>query len=487
MNRFSNFKILGKSTDINTRNLSYNETFIVSYKRNIKNANNPDLRKKVFEAYSYFRNNFPKASAPTGEVAIICKEIINLFFSKNIYMMRESFANITDSQLYGLSVKVKDLFKRMTGINNTVLCFDKNGNSEPIKVFLDIAYDYLDEQKFNPDPLAFKIENGFFKFSNNPERINLTIIINFDYIKTLINKHYTTTDLDPLNPEAFENSYTFSNNYYLKINDIIDRFWKDLLGAFTLAIYKDRYREAIMAKIYTYFYLLEDERKKNYQLFFAKNKEEFLLFLSLYKDFIKKSQLEVNWIYPNLHEIMKWKFFKDVDFTDVSPIDFYNALFEPTQIELSTLRAKLRVYQTLDPETNYTHLDGIIDDLNMTYNDDTTNLAVSVLLVKRLLPVIIFVETFINEGNKYIELKNFINKFEFPISQIEARANYNVISKGLLPLINNIKKDKALISNSRTILVSPKLLSNTMKLISNTDDETLYYWSNSDEEPVTVV
>ena len=481
MNRFSNLTILGKSTDINFRSLSFSDKFLQDYQRNIKNINNTKIRKKVFEAYSQFRNNFPKAEAPTGEIQTVCKEIINTFFHKSTTIMRENFASITDSKLESLAIKVKDIFKRMMGVDNTVVCFDKSETSQPIKVFLDVSYNYEDMNKLTPDPLAFKIENGFFKFLNQLDRIHITIIINFEYIRNLINKNYITTDLDTSNPSDFEESYRFGNNFYLKINDIINRFWKDFLGAFTLALYKDRYREAMYAKIYGYLYLINEDKKRNFQLFYCKTKEEFLNFVSLYRPIIENLQLNpelrkqiANWIYPDISYMTQWDFFEGVELNKVSPIDLYIALFEPLQIEISTLRAKLRIYQTLDPETSYTHLDGNLDDLNHVYKDETTNLVVSSILLKRLTPIIIFTEIFLNKSAKFIELTNIINKFTIYTTKLKNYASYSMVTKSLVNLIENIELDKKLLSSSRSILISSKLVIDTcdiMQRIKNNDIE----------------
>lgn len=482
MNRLSNIKISGQETDINFRSLSYDESFNANYNRNIKNANNNDIRKKVFEAYSQLRSNFPKGENPAGEVQTLCRQIINAFYDSNRTNMTANFNTIPDVKLEALAIKTKDLFKRLMGIGNVVLCFDKSQVEQPIKIFFDVVYNYQDMNSMSPDPLAFRIDNGFFRFISNNDKINLTVIINLEYIRNLMNKNYTLGELDPKNPEPYELEYQFSSNYYLKINDIVNRFWRDFLGAFTLALYKDRYREATMATIYAYFYLLNEEKKSGYQLFYANNRDEFLNFLSTYRPFVQnmglcadwKTNKKEGWNYPNIEEFIGLNhWYRNVDFCGVNPIDLYNALFEPLQIEISTLIAKLRIYQTLDAATPYAHLDPRLDDLNMNYMDDTTNLTVSCVLLKRLVPFIIFTEMFINDGSKYIELRNFLDRLNSRLIHLKSLVTYSIVTKCLTSVLENVEKDRVLVQNTRSMIVSKELLLRLVSRLAGLKDEEI--------------
>lgn len=478
MNRFSNISYLGHASDMTFRNLSHNDNGFIQLMRELKSPNSENLRKKIFSAYASFRINFPNNESPSGDMQTFCKTIIEHFYNFNFDKMQANFNEISESQLESISLKTKNILNRLLGVTS-ILCFDESESTEPIKIFFDVKYNYYDFNKLDFDPLEFKIENGFFKFTNHPERINLTIILNTSYLKQLFSSNIEMVEYDPLNPEKSNFEMSIENKFNFKINNAVNKFWRDFLSSFTLSLYKDRYREMFYSQIYAYFYLLFEEKDRNYRLLYASTAEEFRNFFSFYQKFfdkmyltkfMNKSEKEYGWFEIDLNycfDLFERKY------TDLSPIEVYNALFEICHLEVNTLRVKLGIHQKLEPSTIYSDLDSTISDLNKSYKSDITNLTVTTLLYKRLIPIIVCTEFFFNKGKKHIEVKNLLSKFITKISNLRSFSQYNLITNELEALLDNIDKDVKLFTKSRLLTTSFKMLEKLCRNLAYSDNEAL--------------
>lgn len=464
-------KFLGKESDISFRNLTQKEEFISStFYKTYKTPSSNFLRLKLFSAYRKFNNTYPNSPIPSGEIRNLCSTIINSFYNNNRITMSSNFDNMPQNRLEEISYRCKDILKRMFNTNNVILTFDQSQTDNPIKVFLDTVYESYDD--LVKDPLNFSMNNNFYVFEK-PKNVFISIIISVEYIRKLFNTNYSSVS-SLINQIENDDSgitmknnqqYTFGSDFYLQIDKIVDRFWKDFLSAFTLALYKERYREDFYTKMYSFFSIVSKLEKNKFNFIHYETEEEFNSIVALYKDILEKTGVIENNKSKNEFDYFKPDFYDDVinenrEINSVNFIDLYKTLFEPIPHEINTLRAKLDIFKTEDNTLdNYSHLDSTINDLNYNYNDEISNCISTVLILKRLIPFMIFTEVYINNGMKYNEMVSILEKVNSRLSLLINIANATPnISRNMIPMIEMISKDIKLILNNRNVFVNGKLV-----------------------------
>lgn len=473
-NRTTPIKILGSDTEnINLSGLSgYNVEFFDSYKRDFKTPNNMYVRRRIFGMYNTCRDYVIQASSyPNLEVSSLIKTIIKGFYSNKIETMRANFDNLTTARISEIQLRCKDILKRLFKSDNVMLTFDARKEIKPIKVFIDYIHEY---NELRHDPLNFTWNQGFFKFSN-PNNTVITLIISTEYIKSLLNNNYSdvvdytknaTNELTNNGSDIVKNDndiLTLGENYKVDLQVVTNKFWKDLLKAFTIALYVERYRENVYAQIHTMLKIIEREREYNYETAYCVSKTDFVDKIQKYikdiqntKCFYKFEDHMDDTLKPGFLTSMKKMTFKCM--TGVNAIDFYKTIFEPLKAEIDTLNDKLRVFNESDNINQTDYIDSKIDDLNEDYGVDSTNLIVSTLLIKRLVPIIIYTEFIFNNGVKYNAVKQLFDRFDRKLLSLSFSSANNVTTKYIDRIITVTREQVGLVAKNINILVDSKKL-----------------------------
>lgn len=471
-NRTTPIKILGNDTEnINLSGLSgYNVEFYDSYKRDFKTPNNTYVRRRMFGMYNTCRDYVIQASSyPNLEVASLIKTIIKGFYNSKIETMRANFDNLSAARMSEMQLRCKDILKRLFKSDNVMLTFDARKEIKPIKIFIDYIHEY---SELRHDPLNFTWNQGFFKFTN-PNNTVITLIISTEYIKSLLNNNYSdvvdytqnvTNELKNDGSGIVKNNddiLTLGENYKIDLQVVANKFWKDLLRAFVIALYVERYRENIYAQIHTMLKILETEKEYNYETAYCVSKTDFADKIQKYvkdinntKCFYKLEDQQDDTLKPGFLTSMRKMLFKSMN--GVNAIDFYKTLFEPLKAEIDTINDKLRVFNDGSAISQEDYVDAKIDDLNEDYGVDSTNLIVSTLLIKRLVPVIIYTEFLFNNGTKYNAVKQLFDRFDRKLLSLSFSSANNVTTKYIDRIIATTRDQIALVSKNINMLVDSK-------------------------------
>lgn len=470
--RTTPIKILGSDTEnINLSSLSgYNIEFFDSYKRDFKTPNNPYIRRRIFGMYNTCRDYITQAASyPSLEVSSLIKTIIRGFYNTKIETMRANFDNLNNARMSEIQLRCKDILKRLFKSDNVLLTFDSRKEIKPIKIFLDYIHEY---SELRHDPLNFTWNQGFFKFSN-PNNIVITLIISTEYIKSLLNSNYTdvidytqnaTNELTNNGSGIVKNNddiMTLGENYKIDLQVVANKFWKDLLKAFTVALYVERYRENAYAQIHTILKIFEKEKTYNYETAYCINKTDFADKIKKYVNdinatrcFYKLEDTQDDTLKPGFLTSTRKQLIKQL--TGVNAIDFYKTLFEPLTIEINTIKDKLRVFDDSTVINQNDYIDSKIDDLNEDYGVESTNLIVSTLLIKRLVPIIIYTEFIMNNGSKYNAVKQLFDRFDRKLLSLSFSSANNVTTKYIDRIIKLTREQIALVSKNINVLVDSK-------------------------------
>lgn len=471
-NKTTPIKILGSDTgNLNLSSLSgYNIEFFDSYKRDFKTPNNTYVRRRMFGMYNTCRDYIVQASNyPNLEVANLIKTIIRGFYNNKIEAMRANFDNLSSARMSEIQLRCKDILKRLFKTDNVMLTFDARKEIKPIKVFIDYIHEY---SELRHDPLNFSWNQGFFKFTNS-NNVIITLIISTEYIKSLLNNNYSdvidytkkaTNEISNNGSGIVKNNddvLSLGDDYKIDLQVVANKFWKDLLRAFVIALYVERYRENVYAQISTMLKIFEKEKEYNYETAYSVSKTDFVDKIQKYvKDitntrcFYKLEDGQDDTLKPGFLTSMKKMYIKCM--TGVNAIDFYKSLFEPLKIEINTINDKLRIFDANVPIEQVDHIDSRIDDLNEDYGVESTNLIVSVLLIKRLVPIIIYTEFILNNGVKYNAVKQLFDRFDRILLSLSFSSANNVTTKYIDRIISVTRNQIALVAKNISILVDSK-------------------------------
>lgn len=469
ISKSSNLIILGNTTDIMFNQLSgYNVDVFDSFKRNYKNPNSPTLRRKLFGMYNYTKSFISQASStPALEVMNLLKTIIYGFYSSDIDSLRKNFNIIEQNRLDELELRCKNILKRMFNTDNVMLVFDTTKEKKPIKVYLD--YDH-NENNLKGDPLDFTWKNGFYKLVNT-DGICVSIFISTEYIRELLNLNYkeiksivenSENPSDTEKPKNEDQILQLGENYSINLTEVLNRFWKDFLSAFTIALYVDRYRENIYSQIYTIIKIMDKEKNYKYQSSYQNSPKMFDDMIEKYKNDIIKTKLNIEnekslpeELKPALCEAL-YEVCNNLMFTKVNPIDLYETLFNPLTSEINTVKDKLKLVNLNTNIENFAYVDSKLGDLNEDFGNTNANLLASTILIKRLVPIIIIAEFIIGDGEKYSTVKNILDKMAKRLVSMNFATSNSPATKYLGKIIDNINNVIYLLTKHLNILVDSK-------------------------------
>ena len=396
---------------------------------------------------------------------------------------KASFKKPSSSRLSEVISRIKNRLMEYFELDNVNVIFDfariGNSSNKNLKIYFDKIYTNYDMDLI-PDPLDYVKRNGNIKFVK-PKGIMMTLVIPVEFLEDLASKHLKTVSTasnSQVRPKDYDILWG-EQNTFLAIDGFRDDFLKAFHQVFTIALYRDRFRENLYAQIYAIINIFKKEvafESGNLKLSTSALSNNFI---KKYGNYLKTLGVEItsrseadneviiDVLSPSYLDIYQ-EIFQYEEIILCNPIDFYNTFCELPSYECSLLAVKLG-FQPVITGVEYVRFASSLFELNKDMGDRYSNSVVSAILMKRLIPIILLSEFIIGKGSKNIVVREILDKMKYQNTRLKSRTMDYVYSTNLAKVVDNIEND---LMNTKTIinvLVRSRLLPDLLNKLACCD------------------
>lgn len=409
---------------------------------------------------------------------------------------KASFKKPSSSRISEVISRIKNRLMEYFELGNVNVIFDftrmGNTSNKNLKIYFDKIYTNYDTDLI-PDPLDYTKRNGNIKFVS-PKGIMMTLVIPVEFLEDLAFKHLKTISNatnSQVRPQDYDILWGEKRESFLSMDGFNQDFLKVFHQVFTIALYRDRFRENLYAQIYAILNIFKKEVAFEAGNIKLSTKALTDKFIQKYYRYLRTFGIEntasrpddvskIDVLSPSYVDIFT-DIFKYEDIILCNPIDFYNTFCELPSYECSLLSVKLGFSPVING-VEYVRFASSLYELNKNMNDRYSNAVVSSILMKRLIPIILLSEFIIGKGSKEIVVRDILDKMRHQNSRLASRANDYVYSTNLTKVIENIDYDLSASKVIINVLIRNRLLPELLqKIYCESQDENLATLNDSDE------
>ena len=376
---------------------------------------------------------------------------------------KATFKKPSSARLSEAISRIKNRIMEYFELDNVNVIFDftriGSSSNKNLKIYFDKIYNNYDTDLI-PDPLDYVKRNGNIKFVK-PKGVMMTLVIPVEFLEDLSSKHLKTISTatnSQVRPKDYD-IFWGEKDTFLAVDAFKEDFIKAFHQVFTIALYRDRFRENLYTQIYAIINIFKKEvgfESGNLKLSTKALSDNFI---RKYGNYLKTFGVEITTrqninnesaidvLSPSYLDIYQ-EIFCYEDIILCNPIDFYNTFCELPSYECSLLAVKLG-FQPIINGVEYVRFASSLYELNKDMGDRYSNSVVSAILMKRLIPIILLSEFIIGRGSKNVIVREILDKMKYQNTRLKSRTMDYVYSTNLSKVVDNIDTD---LMNTKTII-----------------------------------
>ena len=427
----------------------------LAHRKSINFYQEPDLEsKELYEAYDKLRTETPEEEKMLYESNAYLLKLYDVlmkpFLNNSLDTMHNSFKHPDPLKEKEALSEAKHLLQDILGVSNISIAYDYSSPKVSEKTNLIICIDkmYFNwEDIKNTNPLDYILEKGeFYKFVDS-HNVAVSIFVPVQMLKDLINENYK--NINTINPDYLSEVIRFNeNSSCINLAELRKKFAINFINNYRLALYAESRRERIYIAIYSFLKLLKDDEENLLSINLVQQKAE--QFVTYHSELLKSI---VN-AFPITVSIFKACVSQDLQL--VHPLVYMKSLINPSPNSIRTLANQLCLDWKWINDPHYNTYDSIFANIDKDKSNETANVLASVIVLKRLIPLILLSNSPVDNKGKRILTHKIFKEINEMLSPVTNYADMN-LTTNTVSFANIIKKDSDLLFKFSNPLVESRV------------------------------